>query len=100
MQKAEFEKQFDKSMRTEKKKKTEQAKKKKCKINLQNIQINEQVAESGEAGLYSCLVDGWLCCMKEMELEGVNDNSLAAFDTEVVLLEKLPYHPNIVVSTL
>jgi serine/threonine protein kinase len=82
----------------EKKKMMDQVKKHhKVKVNLGNVQINELTAAGNAMGtsLFSCLVDGWQCCMKEMSLEGVSEQEAKSFDTEIELLEKLPYHPNI-----
>jgi hypothetical protein len=88
----------DKQGVSEKKKVMDQVKKHhKVKVNLGNLQINELSAVGNGMGtsLFSCLVDGWQCCMKEMDLEGVSEIEAKSFDTEVELLEKLPYHPNI-----
>lgn len=81
----------------EKKKVLDHVKKHKAKVNLTNLQINELTAIGNGMGtsIFSCLVDGWQCCMKEMSLEGVSEAEAKAFETEVELLEKLPYHPNI-----
>lgn len=81
----------------EKKKVLDQVKKHKAKVNLTNLQINELTAIGNGMGtsIFSCLVDGWQCCMKEMSLEGVSEAEVKAFETEVELLEKLPYHANI-----
>jgi serine/threonine protein kinase len=83
---------------SEKKKVMDQVKKyHKIKVNLGNLQINELTSIGNGMGtaIFSCSVDGWQCCMKEMSLEGVSEAEIKAFDTEVELLEKLPYHPNI-----
>lgn len=89
--------QSDRRGVVEKKKALDQAKKHKVKVNLSNLQINELTAIGNGMGtsIFSCLVDGWQCCMKEMSLEGVSEADAKAFETEVELLEKLPYHPNI-----
>lgn len=81
----------------EKKKALDQVKKHKAKVNLTNLQINELTAIGNGMGtsIFSCLVDGWQCCMKEMSLEGVSEAEIKSFETEVELLEKLPYHANI-----
>eukprot|EP01121_Diplochlamys_sp_Union-15-3_P019168 TRINITY_DN715_c0_g2_i3.p1 TRINITY_DN715_c0_g2~~TRINITY_DN715_c0_g2_i3.p1 ORF type:complete len:313 (+),score=53.55 TRINITY_DN715_c0_g2_i3:65-1003(+) len=67
-------------------------------INLKNLQVNQRIADIGGSGasVYTCLVDGWQCVMKELNLEGVKDTTIKQFETEIKLLEDLPYHPNIV----
>jgi len=87
----------DRKSASDKKKAMDGAKKHRAKVNLSNVQVNELTAVGNAMGtaLFSCLVDGWQCCMKEMSLEGVPDVEVKAFDTEIEVLEKLPYHPNI-----
>jgi hypothetical protein len=116
---AELERQLEKDAVKEKKKQKDEIKKSTAKINLRNVQVNEQLADVGGSGavIYSCLVDGWQCAMKEMSLKGVLEYSLkyvpsalsclsldslhfhSSFETEISLLEKLPFHPNIVVRS-
>lgn len=93
-----LEKKKDKVAEEEKKKMKGQIGKRKVAINLNHVQINEQIAETGGSGasVFSCLVDGWQCAMKEMDLGGVSETTLHAFEAEIELLERLPYHPNIV----
>lgn len=87
----------DRKSATDKKRALDQVKKHKAKVNLGNVQVNELTAVGNGMGtaLFSCLVDGWQCCMKEMSLEGVSEAEARSFDTEIELLEKLPFHPNI-----
>eukprot|EP01122_Echinamoeba_exundans_P001021 TRINITY_DN1096_c0_g1_i3.p2 TRINITY_DN1096_c0_g1~~TRINITY_DN1096_c0_g1_i3.p2 ORF type:complete len:464 (-),score=52.45 TRINITY_DN1096_c0_g1_i3:2149-3540(-) len=95
---AELEADRAKNMDKEKKKVSGEVKRSKLKINLKNVQINEQLAEAGGSGavIYNCLVDGWQCAMKEMNLRDVPEYSMKSFETEIELLERLPFHPNIV----
>eukprot|EP01121_Diplochlamys_sp_Union-15-3_P000088 TRINITY_DN10077_c0_g1_i1.p1 TRINITY_DN10077_c0_g1~~TRINITY_DN10077_c0_g1_i1.p1 ORF type:complete len:521 (-),score=79.42 TRINITY_DN10077_c0_g1_i1:15-1349(-) len=67
-------------------------------INTENVQINERLAESGGsyACVYACLVDGWQCVMKELDLKDLNPVTVNHFEREITILEQLPYHPNIV----
>lgn len=117
----ELEAEKAKNLDKEKKKVAGEVKKKNLKINLKNVQINEQLAEAGGSGavIYNCLVDGWQCAMKEMNLRDVPEYSMKyakrkvvpapafvltppfrrSFETEIELLERLPFHPNIVVRT-
>lgn len=93
-----LEKKKEKVSEEEKKKMKGQIGKRKVAINLNHVQINEQIAETGGSGasVFSCLVDGWQCAMKEMDLSGVHELAVHAFEAEIELLERLPYHPNIV----
>mmetsp|Transcript_1111 Transcript_1111/g.1262 ORF Transcript_1111/g.1262 Transcript_1111/m.1262 type:complete len:528 (+) Transcript_1111:42-1625(+) len=80
------------------KKTKDEAHEKTLVLNLKNVQINEKIADSGgsTAGIYGCLVDGWHCVMKELDMRGVNDEKVSKFMNEIKLLERLPGHPNIV----
>jgi hypothetical protein len=75
---AELEADRAKNMDKEKKKVSGEVKRSKLKINLKNVQINEQLAEAGGSGavIYNCLVDGWQCAMKEMNLRDVPEYSM------------------------
>lgn len=75
---AELEAERAKALDKEKKKVSGEVKKSKLKINLKNVQINEQLAEAGGSGavIYNCLVDGWQCAMKEMNLRDVPEFSM------------------------
>jgi hypothetical protein len=66
-------------------------------IDLNNVQINEKIAETGgsNAGIFACHVDGWLCAMKELDVKQLSDSNIKAFESEIELLENLPYHLNI-----
>ncbi|MFN7883809.1 MAG: hypothetical protein ACK5PF_12470 [bacterium] len=75
---AELEADRAKALDKEKKKVSGEVKRSKLKINLKNVQINEQLAEAGGSGavIYNCLVDGWQCAMKEMYLRDVPEYSM------------------------
>lgn len=62
------------------------------------IQINEKLAETGgsSASVFACIVDGWACAMKELDLQGVSETAIKGFETEIEVLEALPHHPNII----
>ena len=62
-----------------------------------NVIITQKLAEVGgsNAGVYSCLVDGWMCAMKELDLSDMNQYSIDSFTGEIRLLELLPQHENI-----
>eukprot|EP00005_Dracoamoeba_jomungandri_P001560 CAMPEP_0174262226 /NCGR_PEP_ID=MMETSP0439-20130205/12851_1 /TAXON_ID=0 /ORGANISM="Stereomyxa ramosa, Strain Chinc5" /LENGTH=556 /DNA_ID=CAMNT_0015346901 /DNA_START=15 /DNA_END=1685 /DNA_ORIENTATION=- len=66
-------------------------------INLRNLIVNEKIAETGgsAAGVFSCMVDGWTCAMKELSLSEMDKDITEAFENEISLLEKIEYHPNI-----
>ena len=63
------------------------------------VQIRKKISRGGSgANIYECVVNGWVCCMKELLLEDVGNTKLAvnALRTEIRVLEALPSHPNIV----
>lgn len=66
-------------------------------LSLENIVVQERISAGGgsSAAIYVCSIDGWRCVMKELVLERCNDASIAAFEHEIQLVERLPYHPNI-----
>eukprot|EP01117_Protostelium_nocturnum_P016511 TRINITY_DN6545_c0_g1_i3.p1 TRINITY_DN6545_c0_g1~~TRINITY_DN6545_c0_g1_i3.p1 ORF type:complete len:491 (+),score=157.13 TRINITY_DN6545_c0_g1_i3:709-2181(+) len=75
---------------------------KKISVDTLNVRVSEKLVDSvggSFAGIYSCYVDGWNCCMKELV---ITEEMLYHFPTvkekfasEIQLLESLPYHPNI-----
>lgn len=71
---------------------------KRIAISFKNIMVTERLASIGgsNAGVFSCYVDGWQCAMKELDIENIDDMSLASFEGEIQLLELLPPHNNIV----
>lgn len=67
-----------------------------CKVDCGHIEIAKQLPSgSGGTTVYTCLVDGWNCAVKELSKETVDQSSEQSFDSEITLLEKLPTHPNI-----
>lgn len=50
-----------------------------------NVIITQKLAEVGgsNAGVYSCLVDGWMCAMKELDLSDMNQYSIDSFTGEI-----------------
>ena len=46
--------------------------------------------------VYSCMIDGWSCAMKEFELDEFEPLLLEGILREISLLESLPYHRNLV----
>lgn len=85
-----------------KKQKDEQKKKGVLKINTKNYKILERLYAAGSgAQLYSCLVDGWQCAMKELVVDpSLPDHIILSFETEIAIAERLPYHPNVTVRHL
>lgn len=67
-------------------------------LNLDNVQIQEKLAATGGSGatVYSCSVDGFRCAMKELHLGDSVSTDIDGFMAEILLLEKLPYHKNVV----
>jgi PAS domain S-box-containing protein len=66
--------------------------------NYEHIEIHDRIADGGGSGasVYQCTVDGWGCCMKEVVLSNTTTNNLKNILNEVTVLEKLPYHKNLV----
>jgi len=67
------------------------------RVVYENFEVHERIAGGGGSGavIYSCTVDGWGCCMKEIPTEGVTGAALQSILNEVTVLEKLPYHKNL-----
>eukprot|EP00026_Physarum_polycephalum_P004554 Phypoly_transcript_04576.p1 GENE.Phypoly_transcript_04576~~Phypoly_transcript_04576.p1 ORF type:complete len:652 (+),score=90.89 Phypoly_transcript_04576:179-2134(+) len=67
-------------------------------LNLENILIQEKLAATGGSGatVYSCLVDGFRCAMKELRIDDTLPSDIESFSAEILLLERIPYHKNIV----
>eukprot|EP01114_Cavostelium_apophysatum_P015408 TRINITY_DN4185_c0_g1_i1.p1 TRINITY_DN4185_c0_g1~~TRINITY_DN4185_c0_g1_i1.p1 ORF type:complete len:665 (-),score=153.12 TRINITY_DN4185_c0_g1_i1:35-2029(-) len=68
-------------------------------VDTTNIVIGERLSESGGsgAGIYSCVVDGWTCAMKEFKVTaGLEKDLLSHIETELKMLESLPVHRNLV----
>jgi len=67
-------------------------------INLDNLIVQEKLATTGGSGatVYSCLVDGFRCAMKELRIDDVSQSDMESFAAEIVLLEKIPFHKNVV----
>lgn len=67
-------------------------------IDLSKITINQRIARMGGsfAVVYACNVDGWQCAMKEMQLAGIDQTSIKNFENEIIVLERLPDHKNLV----
>ena len=66
-------------------------------LETRNVIITRKLAEVGGsgAGVYSCLVDGWKCAMKELDTTHMAQYSIDGFMSEIQLLELLPQHENI-----
>eukprot|EP01096_Ripella_sp_DP13-Kostka_P006777 TRINITY_DN2448_c0_g2_i1.p1 TRINITY_DN2448_c0_g2~~TRINITY_DN2448_c0_g2_i1.p1 ORF type:complete len:679 (+),score=288.18 TRINITY_DN2448_c0_g2_i1:138-2174(+) len=67
-------------------------------VNLSNIIVAERLAAVGgsNCSVNSCYVDGWLCAVKELDIEYMNDECIHSFEEEIRLVELLPPHRNIV----
>lgn len=96
---AKVEEELAKKALEEKKKHKDEAKKSKITINTKNLKIMDRLYTSGSgAQIYSCLVDGWQCAMKELVVDPlVPDHVILSFETEIAIAERLPYHPHVIV---
>ena len=74
-------------------------------------QTHEVIGRGGNGIVYSCTVNGWMCAMKTVDMtvllfirvwqhlmhsQAISEVQQAFLLSEIKLLEKLPYHPNIV----
>lgn len=66
-------------------------------LEKKNVVITRKLAEIGGsgAGVFSCLVDGWKCAMKELDTAHMTQGVIDNFLGEIQLLELLPQHENI-----
>jgi len=67
-------------------------------VDLENVIIHEKIAATGGSGatVFSCSVDGFRCVMKELHLDESSSGGIDSFMAEILLLERLPYHKNVV----
>ena len=72
--------------------------KKHVTLSTKSIIITQKIAAGGgsSAEIFSCIVDGWLCVMKELDTSEMNQQTIDNFSREIRLLELLPPHENIV----
>jgi len=69
------------------------------KISMKNVELNERLAADGGSGasVYVCTIDdSWQCVVKELNLSGIGSDVVAKFESEILLLESLPKHRNLV----
>jgi serine/threonine protein kinase len=67
-------------------------------IDLDNVIVHEKIARMGGSGaaIHRVTVDGWQCVMKELDLSYISNTMKASFESEILLLESLPPHKNLV----
>jgi PAS domain S-box-containing protein len=67
-------------------------------IDRSNPIVGASLASSGGSGtaIHSVRVDGWQCVVKELHIVGKTPDELALFESEIMLLESLPKHRNLV----
>jgi serine/threonine protein kinase len=69
-------------------------------VNTANKQFHERIIDSvggSFAQIYNCNVDGWVCAVKELDAVTSEFPDLREkLESEIALLEALPYHKNIV----
>ena len=74
-----------------------EAKEEKISLDLRDIKKCQKLgAGSSGAVVYSVIIDGWLCAMKELSRKITNFFDEDNFEREMSILYKLPKHPNIV----
>jgi len=91
--------QIEKESKETKKERKKKAKHRKvrAKISLDNLIIGKQlgIGASGSR-VFSCILDGWICAMKQLDISVADQIGLDNFEKEIRILQKLPRHPNIV----
>lgn len=67
-------------------------------IRLDSLVIHERLAATGGSGatVFSCSVDGFRCAMKELRLDDTVPSDMSSFSAEILLLERIPAHKNVV----
>jgi len=67
----------------------------KFRVSPDKISIGKKLGSGGSGAIvYSCIVDGWVCAMKQ--LQSSNKIEVESFEREMAMLYELPKHPNIV----
>eukprot|EP01094_Clydonella_sp_ATCC50884_P017885 TRINITY_DN31_c0_g2_i10.p1 TRINITY_DN31_c0_g2~~TRINITY_DN31_c0_g2_i10.p1 ORF type:complete len:706 (-),score=241.35 TRINITY_DN31_c0_g2_i10:204-2321(-) len=66
-------------------------------LDMSSLVIERRLAHCGGSGatVYSVLIEGWRCAMKELDISATNQRSIESFLKEISMCERLPYHPNI-----
>lgn len=64
--------------------------------NVENVVIREKIFSGANTSVFVCTINGWMCCMKELDIGVSSTSSLDSFDNEIRLVENLPYHENVV----
>ncbi len=66
-------------------------------IDLSKVVVGPQLGMGGSGcAVYIANVDGWDCAMKELKLANAKQSDVDAFMAEMLLLESLPSHKNLV----
>lgn len=66
-------------------------------IDMSKVAIAQQLGMGGSGcAVYAANVDGWDCAVKELKLANSKESDVDAFMAEILLLESLPNHKNIV----
>eukprot|EP00010_Vexillifera_abyssalis_P006446 CAMPEP_0201547248 /NCGR_PEP_ID=MMETSP0173_2-20130828/3703_1 /ASSEMBLY_ACC=CAM_ASM_000268 /TAXON_ID=218659 /ORGANISM="Vexillifera sp., Strain DIVA3 564/2" /LENGTH=399 /DNA_ID=CAMNT_0047956239 /DNA_START=155 /DNA_END=1354 /DNA_ORIENTATION=- len=63
------------------------------KVNLNELEIHEKISSSSSTPVYSAVVDGWKCAMKEIPVNSEQGEKLLL---EIKTLQSLPAHPNVI----
>merc|ERR1712054_352330 len=67
-------------------------------IDMNAVILRKRLADTGGsmAGVFAVSVDGFLCAMKEFNIESAFPEDISRLENEAKILESLPPHPNIV----
>lgn len=66
-------------------------------VDISKIVVGQQLGMGGSGcAVYAANVDGWDCAMKELKLANAKQSDVDGFMAEMLLLESLPNHKNIV----
>lgn len=69
---------------------------KELSLDTSKIEIQEKIGVGGSGMVvYSAIVDGWKCAVKELDLSNAKEKEIELFESEVSVMERLPFHKNI-----
>ena len=62
---------------------------------VRDLKILTQIGSGSSCKVYSCCVDGWICAMKEVDIQKKDLSHPRQISQEIDVLEKLPKHRNL-----
>jgi serine/threonine protein kinase len=70
----------------------------KIKLDPRRVELHEPLTALGCVGsvVYSCMVDGWNCVCKQLQIDPSSAPDVSDFENEIKIFEALPAHRNLV----